>query len=1115
MIRLHESRRLFYGASFILFSLLLGACGGGGGSTTSGTSSQALTLQDISVSSGQTWQINRRIGFTFSQPIDFATVNMNTINVAQINGAPAIGSFLQDPADPRRIYFLPTCPTKADFSDAGLLPGGVHYRILVPGADSNSLTVRASNGSALASGQTLVFSTPNSTVLTQLFLDPVNGPPSALLAGQPGELGTRLVLGGDTANPVHFVRDELGVGRLPAGMLLPLNLYSQPQSRVELYVEFDQPVNPSVQNISSTRLRIQYDADPNPAVENWTPVATRVELIANCTATGSTVRLTPIGVLPQDRALRVFVSAEFEDLVGDRNILPLVDFARMTSNYFQDGLGFPLSFTDEFREDFVLNGNQVGSVEDTTAVFDGPSAKWSGGRLSAAFGFSGTGGPGGNFDLHILPNTDFILDTTATLVTGGPGGLPVTQQLVIGGRLDVRNLSIPATSTLRIQGPNPALILCSGSVDLRGKIVVNGNPGRSVFTVSTPTLPEIGASGQAGGGRGGTGSFITTGPTPRGGTGFGAFNVEGLGGEGGESGFTTNGGSNGVLRKVAGGGGGSFGHDQILAATCASNPAVPARDQTLVGLDAEDGFPGVSTSTSAVRNEPMPWGGRFGPRPFFNPTNSAAERADDFYGIKIAGFNTPQATLMVGELPTPWAGAGGGAGGDSIISSVYPPPTFVFTQHQKGAGAGGGAGSLHIQALGPIVFASTGRIEARGGPGGRGEAVNWQWSVGGGSGGGSGGHIIIQTASVLNLSQLTPGTVAIVARGGQGGAGPDNQGGASELGERPPTLDSIHNGGATDNPFSVNACPASQPFVQTAGGDGGPGIIQIHVSNITTDIIYPAGGVNSLGGLIKPAPLGYNWTGTTGSWVDHLLPEFGSVSRAQSKWIPLGELTVAPGTLVPDPISFAFQGTNPTTGKIEATGQNVQPLPPILAPGADVGDPGLPTIDPQDPRTLRMSAADLSPTNAFYRQNPALMKRFELVVGGQSFEVQTASYTSATDSFALTVGSDLPNAGMALVRPRYFLVETNGEESLLPTSSSIQVQFQAVPASAAGLPDTSNIFPGNGQWANDINALTNAPPLVNTQFRFFRFRVSFDIGSDLNFDTPRPSLDFLRVPFRF
>lgn len=1099
------------GSALVLGGLLLAACGGGGVGSLEGT----FRVEDLGVSPGQTWRINRPIAITFSRAVAFETVNLNTIHVARLDGSPALGSFLLDVEDPRRVLFLPVCPTRPDYSDAGLQPGGISYRILIPGADSSSVTVRSSDGLALSEGRTVVFQTPASTIPSQIFMDPVQGPPNVRLRQEPGQVGTRLVIGGDVASAVYFARDDQGVGRLEGGLAVPLNLYSRPESRVEVLVEFDQPLNPSVENISSTRLRLQFDADPSAGNQSWTPLTTRVELLANCTTSGATVRLTPIGLLPQGRDLRVFVGAELEDLVGDRNILPLVDVACMTSDFFQDDQGSPIDYTDEIREEFLLGGSDLGSIEDTEVVFDGPAAKWSGGRLSAAFGFSGTGGPGGNFDFHIPPNTEFSFDTVATLVTGGPGGFPVAQQLVLGGRLDVRNLVIPATSTLRVQGPNPATILASGYVEIRGKIVANGNLGRSIATVATPHLPEAGGSGQGGGGRGGTGSFITTGPTPRGGTGRGAFDVIGLGGEGGESGYEVETGTPpGHRRRAGGGGGGSLGHDQVLPTGCP--------DQGLVGLDAEDGFPGSLIAFSAVRiGQTMPWGGRTSPKPFVNESDTPLERADDFFGVKIADFGTATERLVRGELPRPWAGAGGGAGGDSIDTEVYPPPTFNFLKNNKGAGGGGGGGSLQIQALGPIIFHATGRIEARGGWGGRGESYITGQAVGGGSGGGSGGHIILQTASVLDLSRLAPGTPAILARGGQGGSGPGNAGGAAEHGEGPHFQDSIHVGGPEDNPFSASGCPTTQPFVRNAGGDGGPGLVQIHVSSIGSDILYPGGDVNTLGAISKPAPVGFEWNGSSGRWVDHLLPEFGSISRAQSKWIPLGELSSAPGTSEPDPIRFSFAGTDPLTGRVLVQGQGIPPLSPVLAPGGRLEEPGLPRLVPGDPRTVELSGADLAFEHAFYRDNPSLLKRFRLEVASEGvptleFDVAAAKYDALTDVFALTIaGSDLPGFGTVVLRPRYFSIETGGQASFLPVDASVRVQFQATTQSPAGGPDEGGVYPGLDLWSNDISQLTNAPGGLNGSFRFLRFRISFDIGSDLNFDTPRPSLEFLRVPFRF
>lgn len=1083
-----------------LFALLVSGCSGGGGVSGEEAAANQFLLLDVSVGPGQVWQINRPIEFVFSHPVDFSTVNLNTINIAQANGAPALGTFVADPAQPTRVTFLPACPTREDFSDAGLLPGGVTYRILVGGLDTGGLAVRDTAGRALLVSQTLTFTTPVSTELTDLFLDLVNGPPSPVLRQSPGGVGTRVVIGGDEANALYFQFNPSGVGELPAGSLLPLNLYSDPASRVEFVVEINQPVNPSLTNVNSSRIQLQFDADLDPQNEDWQPLATEVELVANCSATGATVRVRPIGVLPQDRPLRIVIGAEFEDLVGDRNILPLVDFAHSTTDFFQDGLGFPLDFVDELREEFSSS-----TFEDTAAVFDTPRGVWANGDLEPGFGFTGTGGPGGNFDWHIPPGTDFVLDTTTSVITGGPDGLPTAQQLVVGGLVDIDDLFIPASSSLRIQGPNPAVFLCSGSVTIEGELIVDGNSARSVFTLNTPNQPENGASGNAGGGDGGVGSFLTTTSTPRGGPGEGAFGVPGAGGEGGESGWSNDNSSSGANRRAGGGGGGSLGHDQILPDNCP--------EQAIIGLDAESGFPGSPNANAATRpGEQMPYGGHPAQLPFNNDADTPEEREDDFFGAKIKDFGTPDQQLVVGELSTPWAGSGGGAGGDATQTDTYPPPTLVLNKEDKGAGGGGGAGSLTILALGPITFGPNSLLSASGGHGAGGENTSGTNRIGGGSGGGSGGHVILQTASLVDFSQVSPSNVTILLKGGQGGAGEADNGGANQN-ETLASRDSIHNGNGppSDNPWDTNGCPGPQNQLRRcAGGDGGPGILQIHVSDPTTDFLYPTGGESTIEQICKPAPLGYDIA--TNQWKDHFLPQFGSISKAQSKWIPLGGVHLAPGSAAADPITFLFEGTDPATGEITATAETVDDLPPILAGTIGVDA----TVDANDARLLHLSAAGLDPADEFYTRNPHLLERFLLVAAGQRYDVVAAGYDAGAGEFDLTVSSAgpiLPASGTFELRPRYFAVATSGQPNHLPSQASIAIEFQATTANAQGDPDVSNVFPGPDTWTGDVDDLNTAA--ANDAFRFFRFRVTFDVGGNLNFATPKPKVDFLRVPFRF
>ncbi|MDP6408618.1 MAG: hypothetical protein QGI46_04495 [Planctomycetota bacterium] len=1112
-----QTHRALWTTSAAALGTGLLAIGCSGGSLDADEAAAGLfTLQSVSVAEGQTWQINRPITFTFSHAVDFDSVNMNTISIAQVSGGPAVGTYTVDPADPRKVTFQPTCPTAGDFSDAGLIPGGIDYRISVPEDGNGAGTVLSAGGSVLRDGHTMSFFTPVSEILTDLFLDPQTGPPAPLEGYVDADgivQGTRLETGGGSAI-LPFVIDPTGEGNLGV-FEIPLNLYSDTESRVEVLVEVNQPVSPTDENISQDRLQIQFEE----ATGSWVTFPTRVSLDANCTETGAVLRLTPLGVLPQNRNLRVIVKPEFEDLVGDRNILPLEDFAVMKSSTFTEG-GEAVDYADDFFEDFVLSGGDVGSFEDVEATFDTPRAEW--GEISPgvygvrpSFDFDGTGGPGGDFDWHIPSNQTVILDTTSTLIIGGPGGVPTATQLVINGIVNIRDLYIPENSVLKVQGPNPAVLLCAGEVRIEGELDISGNNAKPVFTLNTPFQPEPGASGNGGGGAGGTGSYLTNQVTPRGGNGFGAFDTPGAGGQGGESGWNSNTGNYGQFRGAAGGGGGTLGLDVVLADGC--------NDQMTLGLDAENGFAGHPSANAATRpGETLPWGGFAADRPFTDINGTG----DDFWGTMRKDFGTEDEELVEGELIQPWPASGGGAGGDATRATEYPPSELLNSDQDKGCGGGGGSGALTVLALGKISMGINGKITARGGHGSGGENTNYVNRIGGGSGGGAGGHIILQTAQHIDLSELpqngNPNAApSILARGGQGGAGYNNAGGADDN-ELTPQADAHHTGGGGDNPFEEPLppqCAVQTGIVVSAGGDGGPGLIQFHVGTLPDDVIGPSDDSGLVRDAVKPAPVGYDIGTGSGDadWVNQLLPIFGRLSKAQSKWIPLGGASINPDDPNdPDPIQFLFEGTDPATGLVESTEEVVENLPAILAPAAAVESEGLPDIG-ADGRTMLLDAAELALGDEVYRRNPNLFRLFRLRVGSEDHDVTAASYDEQANVLSLTVsGSDLPTSGQVEVFPRYFAVSTNGVADAMPDSSTVLVSFQATGANSLGDPDESAIFPGTSAWSTDIGALSGAPG--NTDFRFFRFQLSFDIladNSDLSFNTPRPVIDFLRIPFRF
>jgi len=1112
-------------APALFAGLLATACSSGGNGGNSITSQ--MTLPSVSVTQGQEWKINRPIQFNFSQPVDFTTVDQSSISIAQSNGEAAVGTFISDPSDPRVVVFQPTCPTKADLSDSGLKPGRT-YRIRVGDVNNSTSVVRSMSGSALQLGTNRTFVTPSGTEASELFIDLVPGAPSPrVLPVSDGnaDAATYLETALDDTNRTYFVRDVFGNGGLPAGEVAPLNLYSLIDSRMAVVIEFNQPVNPLTTNINSSRIYLEYLL---PGGLGWSPFESRVELIENCSLTGAAVRLTPVGVLPQNSQVRAVVAAEFEDLVGNSNNQPLVNFALMDTATFEE-MGVPVEFADEVRTEFLFAGEANSlSREDTQAPLDTPPAAWGGGQLGAAFDFSGTGGPGGNFDWHVPANTDFTFDTTQTVIVGGPEGVPTTFLTVINGRLDINDLVLPSTSRILIQGNKPATFLISGEANIDGQIIANGANATAVFTLNTPHQPEPGAAGRAGGGSGGIGSYLTTQSTPRGGNGNGAFGSAGLGGEGGEAGWGTGAANN---RRGGGGGGGVLGKDVLVPNTSGGapgsecDPAPTARplipDQSIIGVDAEDGFPGMTTAKSALDASRMPYGGRKSLGPF-DPISAE----DDFFGLLRKNVGTAQEFSIRGELEAPTAGAGGGAGGDATSASSYPPVTLSPSGEDKGCGGGGGGGSFTMLTLGDITFGAGGKISADGGTGNGGENVSGWDRIGGGSGGGSGGHIILQTASRIDLSAVPNNVVAISAIGGQGGTGqivpPAGGGGADENGNTTPGNDARHVGTGTsstaDNPFSVSVCTTGPGIRRGAGGDGGPGLIQLHVGKVpipgdsSSDVVPPAGNTN-LYSIIKPPPLGYDNIGA--AWVDQPVPFFGRLSKGQSKWVSLGEVATDPVTGNPSPIGFFFGGTNTGTGLIETALGQVDPLDPILEPVADISAAGLPDVSMDDPRTLLFDASEFSVSNVIYKRNPALLAGYLLQVGAAKMTVATAGYDSLTDVLSVTVRSsdpEIPGAGLAELIPRFFRVQTNGVADALPSSSEIKIEFQAAPRNALGVPDETNAT----AWVTDIELLNTSPN--NTDFRFLRFRVSFDIaatGSSLSFNTPRPSLEFLSVGFRF
>lgn len=346
------------------------------------------------------------------------------------------------------------------------------------------------------------------------------------------------------------------------------------------------------------------------------------------------------------------------------------------------------------------------------------------------------------------------------------------------GPVRVDSLTIESGARLHVRGSLPFWLEASDSIVIHGELDCSGEDAADVFTLNTTSQPEPGAAGGPGGGAGGTGSRGTSTSTPQGSQGRAPASSLGLaGGGGGETTFAL-----GVLpdnRRAAGGGGGVLGPVQL------EHPDLEHPSNR--GMIAQRGGDGAPAGLGALSQLSPAAGGSVGVSGFVDGNDG-----NDFWGRRLDTSASPP-QVIAGELLRPIAGQGGGAGGDAVNSSVFPPLSFDPGGDEKGAGGGGGGG-LCVLRTQELVVHSGGRILADGGHGGSGENTQFMDRIGGSSGGGSGGMIIIQ-AELLDLHAAS--SEALSARGGYGGAS------------------------AVTSPLSH------------AGGDGGPGLIQLHTPDGT------------------------------------------------------------------------------------------------------------------------------------------------------------------------------------------------------------------------------------------------------------------------------------------
>ena len=1132
------------------FAITLFGCSGSGGPAGElGPGGNFVAIQTTPVNNGRIF-LNDPVRIDFSRPVDLDSANLNTIafqvfdplgNPSQelVSGHFSLARTPGDDDSGRQLVFTPRFPTNNTFDNGGFRGGRTYLVQLVGGDRINGTSLRDTTGKTLEAPISFRFSTVEGTSPAQLFNNPLPGGPR------------RTPLNGLLISNSTDLEN------------VPLNLFGAPPTEVR--ITFDQALNPHDVNLPVNfdpdpqtrdisergRIYLEYD-DPEYGVDTWIPA--EVELERN-DLIGATVALRPVGVLPNNAVIRVIVAADLEDISGESNVgnlgyNPVFGSFRTSADFDQQWNGIANTFTDDQAVDY-------------DAVFAEPQADVGPGYIKAGFAFEGN-----QTELEFEPNVlEVVLNTSFTQVVP-KSGLPFN---VSGGVFHFKNVRIPQGVQVKGQGPNPMVWLCRGDFVVAGQLSVDGGRGARVDTLRAANFAKAGGIGVCAGGNGGDGTPSGTSRDMRGGTGNGPGQVPGLGGAGGRlaclatcytgNGYNGNGGG-------SGGGGGAF--------ATQGDPTYDTATYTGTQFLQKTGAGGVGCSGGYGRAGTLP-GGEAGRRVFAdaradNDFWGSGISLRSGRRIRIVG----ELSVPVGGGG---GGGGGDTSVLTPGTPCSPTDSNFANDYSGGGGGGGGGvlivkaiGKIEITSTGKIS------ADGGHGGGGE-QAGSCGEAGGGGAGSGglvvlmSATKIVIHphhtngrytfrgdTAHPNNDATNKNYDFAISADGAVCTTGGFSQ----------PNVAGKYPGNGQ------NVRPGSQYDSKPLGAFGGMGVVQLMTppgdnsdgTNTFLDdrieVVLPA---SPPAGIDKRTILG--WRGIpdeTGTYYDDfnnvipstfgegdirpapiLLPvPFNSKSRARSRWIDTGRsqrrlvataggarAIVDNGSNAAGPIyEFAGldqAGSEPGYVGYEPIGQNAVRIPyptPVAATAVTAIDAAATHLGAPAYR-LTLASPTLGERPDRYAQYEA-----ELLDGGGVLIGSHRILAHGDAELVLATDGDLLPSGIQQVRVRakFFQLTTNGSEGLGNTWS-----FDGSPVPEANVRigfafhqdpgATTGRFPADPEsFVYDMaDADLQTWIQANGQPAFVQWDVMFDMTYDphgtgarsLSPASPRPRLEYLRIPFRF
>ncbi|MCA8951898.1 MAG: hypothetical protein KDE27_20480 [Planctomycetes bacterium] len=659
---------------------LLAGCSGSDSSTTGagGISGNFVVVRTEPVNNG-TIYLNDPVRIDFTRELDLDSANLNTVTFTVLDqiGQPTAelvsGSFTLDksPGDDsvgRRLLFTPRFATSNAYDNGGFRGGRTYLVQLVGGTSLNGTAIRDRGGRALEAPVTFSFQTVEGTSPAQLYRNPKAG------------------------GPRRTTTEGLTISNTSDLQNVPLNIFGAPPTEVRL--KFDQALNPNDTNVpvnfdtnpavrsqaNRGRIFLEYD-DPEYGANTWIPADVALE---RNNPSGATVVLRPAGVLPNNADIRVIVEAELEDISGESNVGNLA-YSRVFGTFHTVA-----SYGQRFNG--IADSFDAFDNIDFAAPFPEPQAVVGPGYVRAGFEFEGA-----QTSLEFEPNVlEVVLNTSFTQVVP-KSGLPFN---VSGGVFNFKNVTIPQGVLVKGQGPNPMVWLCSGNFTVAGHLSVDGGEGARVDTLNSANFSKAGGVGTCTGGNGGPGTPSASSRDLRGGTGNGGLQIPGLGGGGGRlaclAGCYTGSGYNGS-------GGGSGGGGGTLSTQ--GDPWYDNTSYTGTQFQQKRGIGGAGCSGTSANRSAVLAGGDAAPLVF---TDARDDNDFWGSGIDLNPARNIRITGELAVPMGGGGGGGGGDTAHNTSCSVTDPSFANDYSGGGGGGGGGvlivkALGTIEITATGEIT----------------------------------------------------------------------------------------------------------------------------------------------------------------------------------------------------------------------------------------------------------------------------------------------------------------------------------------------------------------------------------------------------------------------------